>query len=354
MELIKVTRIFLNGFIFFFAFPLRITNDGKITAPSPILKLMNLITPFATNSLMLYLYGFVNALDQIRNNPYLMLGTLRGFFFILCGFAGVILAVSGTEKLAKIFQTLNDLQEKHKFSQKKLGIMLHTVLLQLFIVYLVLAMTFYLSYEEKEENVFQRLVASSAAIIGVIPMIIFELFYINCTMVLVLYFDIFNQELKNLEESYSNKYLNIWPEFDFFITETPVLFRFLEKKLPRLRKILEVQKFYEELYEVKELMQNYFSGPLLMTITASFAETIFTAFMYIVVFQYSISNALNMKEKMYLSYSPIYPIRVFLLVYVSEMLSQKMKETGYFLLRLIHKASDFQEREKVFIVTIFY
>lgn len=220
MELKKIIRIYLIGFKCFIGFPIKMSKDNKITKPYPILKWASSIIPLLANFALFYFYGFTMGLDQIRSNPYLLLGYLRALLFLIFSYVGVFLTIAGNEKLISIIQTLIDLQEKHKFSKTKLRVMLCIALLQLFTLYCFMIMAFYLSYDAGNiNNVFIQIMISSSAMAMIVPIFTCELFYINCSVILALYFETCNKELKNLEESYSNRYSISAPQGQKFIYE---------------------------------------------------------------------------------------------------------------------------------------
>ena len=205
LELMNITRIFVNGFRFFCGFPVKISNN-EIKKTNPILKWGSVIGSFAANFAAMYLYGAFHGADQIRTNPYLVLGYIRGTFLMSCCYIGMILVVRGCGKLVKSVQMLNDLQKEHKFSQKKLYVMLWIAVLQLLILYSVILFQCYLTFDQKLENYFYALFLSFASLFTIIPMFSCELFYVNCTAVLISYFEIFNKDLERLGELYSAEF----------------------------------------------------------------------------------------------------------------------------------------------------
>lgn len=313
---------------------------------------------FVVNALLVYYYGFVAAPENIRRDPFTLLGYIRGFFTESCAYITAVLILIKTNSLTKILQKLNYFQTEFEFNSKKLKIILFVIISELFLVYEMALFNGYLGYQFNIKNFALRISVMLGTVIMAVPIFAIELFYFNAATILVVYFHLINQRLKNMLK-YSNFLSSKWSVLkdDAVLkpNNLPVLhFRALDfkstKKVVKAERIQQMRQTYGKLYGVKELIHNSFSGSLLMSITSVFAEIVFVLFVNIVKFQYDV-EVLTAKQKLFIWYGSTNGIRILVLTFISDKMSKKIKETGLILARLDSVLTDFKEKAEVWVLT---
>lgn len=157
-----------------------------------------MILIFATDAIITYCHGNV-APEELRTNPFVMLGYIRGAFAGTSGFLGVTFTLFKSDQLVEIIQKLNILQNDIKFNAKQLKIMLCVLILQLFLCYSYCATTIFVGFSEKTENLILRaLVAIGTSIVST-PMLVIEMFFISAVGLLGEYFKMVNNKLAALD-----------------------------------------------------------------------------------------------------------------------------------------------------------
>lgn len=110
--------------------------------------------------------------------------------------------------------------------------------------------------------------------------------------------------------------------------------------------IRKLKRLYNELYDVKELFNNYISGSLLMGIISSFADIVFSIFIHIIMFQQNVTNLKN-KTVTFLEYELTSLTKITLIIILSHNLSKNIEKTGLILARLISRVTDIKEKCEV-------
>lgn len=349
-DLTFIIKILLAGFQIFLVFPITVTQD-EISQSSKQTLWLYMITIFATNGGMIFLTVSSFNFEKMRNDPYYFLGHLRGILFLSCLTTVTLWAWNKRKHFIKIIQKLNYLQKELKFSSKRLKIMFCIVLFELIYVYALFTLALFVGYYDGLTNSFLRIFTTISVALTLMPILAAEMMFINVVAIITLYFKMVNKKLKALrDKSAGMKLSSIW-----WVTNFSKKLTLINKKLIFFRRINDqsnrfenLRKIYEELYEVKEMIQKYFSVILLMSISVCFIEIVFFAFLKIVSFQRNY-NEFTMKEKLYMTYGPSNTMRMIVIISMSEYLSKTIKKTGSILINLLPSSKYYKEILEVWI-----
>lgn len=208
MDQATLVKFFFNGLQIFLLLPISIARDGTVKM-SRNFKWLSIFTILGFNIITMY-YHSLNMPQEVRTDPYVFLGFLRGGFFSTSSMLGPLTLVMKADLMAQIIQKLNKLQSQYQIGKNKLHLMFCLIVLQLITVYLYIAEMYYLMYNYKEESLFYRIVAPLGASLTTVRMYSSEILYINVVGIITEYFDMINKDLKKLDNTISNHYNNIW------------------------------------------------------------------------------------------------------------------------------------------------
>lgn len=279
------------------------------------------------NAFLVYFFAYLKFPTEMRSNPYLFLGYLRGAFSSICAFFGPLFILINSESLTKFLQKLKDINKGLKISQAQLKLAFLLVIFELLLIYTHVGITFHNIYSYKEENLILRILPAAGTTLLAAQLFTVEIFMINTTGLITQNLKMVNSSLRMLQYPQGTKIS-------------------LTRPNNRIEKIIKIRRLYENLYDVKEILNHYISTSLLMSITLSFADVIFAIFMNIIGFQRNITS-LTLKQELFIGYEHLNMIKIFIIIAVANSMSKKIKETGLILARLIINATDYKERNEV-------
>lgn len=177
-------------------------STGGTIKISKSLKWLYLTMNFVTNILLAYYFGYLRTPPELRNDPHLFLGYLKGAFFSLCFSLGGISPLLKSQNLPKIVNKLNDMGQEFKFNSTKLKMMLLVVSFEIFACILINGVPLYFTYNDENTDFTWNIMATLGVIVTKSPLLAAEIFFINTTSLINEYFKIINQRLRFHKDSW--------------------------------------------------------------------------------------------------------------------------------------------------------
>lgn len=106
-----------------------------------------------------------------------------------------------------------------------------------------------------------------------------------------------------------------------------------------------MKHLYEKLYEVKELINGFFSETMVMSLVNNFTNIVFLMFVKIIIFQKDV-QVLTLKQSLFLKIEDMVALKIIAIMAVAERLRREVKKSGLILARLLSSAISRDEKEE--------
>lgn len=120
----------------------------------------------------------------------------------------------------------------------------------------------------------------------------------------------------------------------------------MQRKYPS-QELSEIREIYSKLYDIKEEIQQHFSLPLLLSITAITVDLVFFLFLKIIQFQYGTEGLTPRQMWMLFLWGQVPITRLVTIVSVSDVLPKRMKENNLIVARMWPKVMDQYTKNEV-------